>query len=179
MFDEKTKRAVMDMANELAFKESREAMAKIVSELYPCPTDKPRTFEELADRIVREVRNLRSMPRPDDGIDALVQMRVDLARLREQNDGLVAANAELGRLLRQPQIERDEASYHQIAEEGMALVRAKLAGGEIVGVVKDEDNATFGLVVHVPTGEHVRMWMYRDDCQIGPVHVDIEEGCDA
>jgi hypothetical protein len=147
--------------------------------LYPSQRDKPRTMAELAERVVREVKDLRSRTSQGEDVDALAQMRVELARLRQQVDGLTAANAELGLLLRQPQDVRDERRQHQLAEEGMALIRSKLSGGVIVGVAKDEDNATFGLIVHRPTGEHVRAWLYRDECKVGPVHVEIEEECDA
>ncbi len=146
--------------------------------LYPIPKDQPRTFAELAERVVREVQDLRSRTSPGgepmflrQELDALMEKTRDL---KKQRDGFAAANAELGLLL-----QRDEDQEHKNAEQAMALIRERLAGGVIVGVAKNEDTASFGLVVHVPEGHHVRLWLYRDERKAGAVQVELEEEPDA
>lgn len=151
----------------------------ITDSLYPVGRDRPRSMAELAERVVREVKDLRSRASQDGHMVSLAhkleQMRGEQERLRQQVDGLTAANSELGLLLRRP----TEEELHKGAEKAMAMIRKNLSGGVIVGVVKDEDKATFGIVVHLPTGQHVHLWLYKDDRKVGPALIEIDEDCDA
>lgn len=152
-----------DEAERVIGSQALAVVRRIANELYP--DDVPRTFGDLCQQVCDEVRAFRQEEQKQ-----LARLEEKYESLEKQCQGYASANAALGWLLKQ-----NEAQAHEAAERAMAMVRTRLAGGRIIGVIKDEDKATFGLIVIMEeSGEQYRVWMHKDERKNSPAYVEIE-----